>query len=120
VKISKKALGLTKKFARGASCKTDFSNIEFTMFWPNYLRIAKELEKSEIDEQVVKKYWFEDHNKLVRGLLKVKKYTKEEAKNCMVVAKKTKQNLFCFHGGIKVCSIDKQEAKIIKKGAYKL
>ena len=120
MKITKKALKLTKKFAAGALCKIDFNHIEATLFWPFYEAIAKKKNKKEIDEEVVKKYWFEIHNDIVFKRFQKGDLTTEQARNCMVRPGKKGGKLICVHGGIIVCAINEKEAKILKKRVYKL
>ena len=123
MKITKKALELTKKFADGAPCKIDLNYIETTMFWPFYEAIAEKKNKKidkKIDEEVVKKYWFEIHNSLVVERFRRKELTVKQAGNCMVRSERQKNKIVCIHGGITVCNINKKEAEILKKRAYKL
>ena len=120
MEITKKALKLTKKFADGALCKIDFGHIEVTMFWPFYEAIAKKKNKKEINEEVVREYWFEIHNDLVFKRFQRNELTIKQAKNCMVRSSKKENRLVCVHGGIVVCTIDKEEAKILKKRIHKL
>ena len=120
MKITKKALKLTKKFAAGALCKIDFNHIETTLFWPFYEAIAKKKNKKEIDEEVVRKYWFEIHNDVVFKRFQKRYLTAKQARNCMVRSERQKNKLVCIHGGITVCNINKKEAEILKKRVYKL
>lgn len=80
--ITKTASELTKRYAAGASCEIHFENIEKTMFWPHYENLAKET--NEINRDVVRKYWFKVHNRIVLELLLKRKYTLEKAKSCLV------------------------------------
>lgn len=120
MKITNKALELTKRFAAGALCRVDFKNIEKTMFWPHYEALAREMKLDRITEKVVKKYWFEIHNKIVYILFQKGNYTEKKAKNCMVRPNKKREKLFCFHGGISVCPITKKEAELIRERTPKL
>lgn len=124
MKITEKALKLTKKFAAGASCKIDFNHMETTMFWPFYEAIAKRKKKKkideEIDEKVVKQYWFKIHNDIVFKQFQKGDLTVEQARNCMVCPSKKENKLVCIHGGIIVCAINSKEAKILEKRIHKL
>jgi len=120
MKITKKALELTKKFAAGAPCPINFDYIKTTMFWPFYEIIAQKQNKKEIDEEVVKQYWFEIHNNLVVERFRRKELSVKQAENCMVRSGRQKNKLACIHGGIVVCDINEKEAKILKKRVYKL
>lgn len=82
--ITKAALGLTKRYAAGASCKVNFENIEKTMFYPHYEKIAREQGFSEIRREIVKKYWFKIHNRIVIELFLKGKYNLRQADNCLV------------------------------------
>lgn len=113
--ITKEALELTKKFAAGAPCAVDFNNIESTMFWPHYEVIAKRMELPEVNVAVVKEYWFILHNDIVLKRFERGDLEFEKAYNCMVRAGEHDGKLFCFHGGLFICSITEQEAEIIKK-----
>jgi len=115
MKINKKALELTKKFAAGAPCKIDLNNIENTMFWPHYEVIAKNLDLKEITERVVEKYWFEIHNVIVSKRFKKGDLNLEEAKHCMVRPLKTDKGWVAVHGKATAMSITKQEAEFLKK-----
>ncbi|MBU4284689.1 hypothetical protein KKF60_02645 [Patescibacteria group bacterium] len=122
MKISKKALNLLKKFAAGAPCEVDFSNIQGTMFWFWLNEIAKKQGLFEISTETVKRYWFAVHNNLVKqrydiGLGFIKK---EEAENCMVSVENYQGEQYCFHGGKPVCPITSAEAKTIKDKTPKL
>lgn len=120
MKITKKALELTRMFAAGAPCVINFDYIKVTMFWPFYELIAKKQNKKEIDEEVVKEYWFKIHNYLVVERFRRKELTAKQAENCMVRPDRQKNKLVCIHGGITVCSINKKEVKILEERVYKL
>ena len=120
MKITDKALELTKKFALGAPCKVNFENIKKTMFWPHYEAIATGMKLDKINKKVVKKYWFEIHNEIVFKLFQKGDYTEKQTKNCMVHPDKNENKLFCFHGGIAVSPITEKEANLIRKRTPKL
>lgn len=108
--IAKDALELTKRFAKGAPCPVNLENIENTMFWPFYLTIATEMGLKEITVRVVKKYWFEIHNRLVVKRFKRGDFDFAAALNCMVRAIKIENEIpACIHGGIVVCEISEYE-----------
>jgi len=121
--INQKALKLTKKFAEGAPCAIDLSSkgIKLTMFWSYYEKIAKEMNLWEVNKDVVKRYWFEIHNKLVLKEFQVMKKIQKnglnpkEYRNCMVSVRDYQGKHYCFHGGKPVCPITSAEAKTIKE-----
>jgi hypothetical protein len=120
--IDQKALELTKKFTKGAPCAINLSSkgIKLTMFWPYYEKIAMEMNLSEVNEDVVKEYWFKIHNKLVfmefQAMKKIQKngLNPKEYKNCMVSVENYRGKRYCFHGGKPVCSITNAETETIK------
>jgi hypothetical protein len=122
MKIDQKALELTKKFAKGAPCAINFSpkEIKFTVFWPHYEKIAEKMKLPEVNEDVVKEYWFEIHNRLVfKQFQAMKKMQKnnvdpKEYENCMVSAEKRKGKTVCIHGGVVVCAITENEFNLLK------
>lgn len=108
--IDKKALRLTRRFAKGAPCAIDFKHIQATMFWPFYENIAQKLNLTEINELVVKEYWFKIHNQLVIKRFKKGDFNFKKAVDCMVRAIEIEnQELACIHGGIVVCALDENE-----------
>ena len=115
ISYTEKALELVKKFAQGAPCKVNFGNIESTMFHPHLVVIAKKLGLKEITEEVVKKYWFEIHNKLVAKRFKMGQLDFEQAKNCMVHPKRKEDNIVSVHGGIEISIITEEEAKFLEQ-----
>lgn len=121
MKIKSDAISLLKKFAAGAPCPINFDKIENTMFWPRLEAIAKSKRITEITVEVVKEYWFTLHNGLVKQRYEIGRLvSREEAQNCMVSTAMHQGKLFCFHGGLLVCSVNEEEAKIIRENTPEL
>jgi len=110
IPYTEKALELVKKFVQGAPCKVNLENIEKTMFHPHLEAIARESGLQEITVDVVKKYWFKIHNRIVAKRFKLGQLNLQQAKNCMVRSEKKGSNMVCIHGGVEVGSITKEEA----------
>ncbi len=107
--INSDALELTNKFTKGAPCPIN-KNMEETMFWPFYEKIAKDSGFDEITVEVVKEYWFTVHNRLVVKRFHAGHLDREKAINCMVRAIKIENSqLACIHGGFIVCDISEDE-----------
>ena len=113
MKITKRALALTKKFAAGALCPVNFKRIRRTMFWPHYEHIAKNWRCIKINEGVVKNYWFVHHNEIVLTRLQFGHITPGQAKKCMVRPGRAGKVKMCFHGELPVCPITSEEEKTI-------
>ena len=115
MKAKRDAMSLLKKFTAGASCPIDFDNLEETMFWPRLVAIAEAQGSSKITVEIVKKYMFVDHNRLVEKEYELGCSTnREAAQKCMTSSAMHQGELFCFHGEKSVCPITEEEAGLIR------